>query len=174
MRAAGAWHAAVPPGILALVVAVAIGGTIAGFLAATPVLLITSPMVAAGLAGVAAFAPRSVRVLAQLPDSQARDLLVDLLRRAKGAPAAPQLDSLVSAACDAAQQLYVLEAHLDVERCRRGKELLVQRLQDASVALSRWQAAQNNGERLGELARELSEESRYQQEAAHEVEALLA
>jgi hypothetical protein len=47
-------------------------------------------------------------------------------------------------------------------------------LQDASAALSRWQAAQGAGESLGELARELNDESRYQQDAAHEVESLLA
>ncbi len=49
-------------------------------------------------------------------------------------------------------------------------------MQDASAALSRWQAAHGIGvgESLGTLARELNDESRYQQEAAHEVEALLA
>ena len=174
MRAVAALRAPVPPEIIALIAAVAIGGTVAGFLAAMPLLFVTSPVVAAGLAAAAVFAPLSLRVLAQLPDGQARDLLVDVRRRAKTAPAAPQLDPLVSAACEAAQQIYILEAHLDVERCRRGRDLLVQRMLDASAALSRWQAAQSNGERLGELARELSDESRYQQEAAREVEALLA
>jgi hypothetical protein len=49
-------------------------------------------------------------------------------------------------------------------------------LEEAIAALGRWQAAQGVGvaESLGTLARELNEESRYQQEAAHEVEALLA
>jgi hypothetical protein len=47
-------------------------------------------------------------------------------------------------------------------------------LQDASAALTRWQAAQGAGESLGELARELNDESRYQQDATHEVESLLA
>jgi len=102
---------------------------------------------------------------------------------------------LVSAACDAARQLSALELHLDafaaqqkptseqsprwrdaLERSRRGRDLLTQRLEDASAALSRWQAAQGAdvGENLGNLARQLNEESRYQQDAAHEVEALLA
>jgi hypothetical protein len=167
-------RAAVPSQIIALIAAVAIGGTVAGFLAATPLLFVTSPVVAAGLALAAAFGSRGARTLAQLPDGQARDLLADLLRRAETAPAAPQLDPLVSAACEAAQQIHILGAHLDVERCRRGRDLLVQRMQEASAALSRWQAARNNGERLGALARELSDESRFQQEAAREVESLLA
>jgi hypothetical protein len=46
-------------------------------------------------------------------------------------------------------------------------------LEEASAALTRWQVAQGAGECLGELALELNDESRYQQEAAREVEALL-
>jgi hypothetical protein len=61
-----------------------------------------------------------------------------------------------------------------LQRCQRGVSLLTHRLQDASAALGRWQAAQGSGENLAKLARELNDESRYQQEAAHEVEALLA
>jgi hypothetical protein len=201
MTAAVAWRAPVPTDILPLLGAVVIGGTVAGFLAATPVLFITTPIVAAGLAAAAALARRTPewsraaeQVLAHLPDGQARILLLDLLRRAVAVPPAAQAGPLVSAACEAARQLHGLELHLDAfaaqqdtpdhsprwrdafERCKRGRDLLTQRLQEASVALSRWQAAQGIGvgESLGVLARELNEESRYQQEAAHEVEALLA
>ena len=202
MTAAVAWRAPVPSDILPLLGAVVIGGTAAGFLAATPLLFITTPIVAAGLAAVAAVLARRTpewsraaeQVLAQLPDGQARILLLDLLRRAAAVPLAAQAGPLVSAACEAARQLHGLELHLAFaaqqdrlpdhsprwrdafERCKRGRDLLTQRLQEASLALSRWQAAQGIGvgESLGVLARELNEESRYQQEAAHEVEALLA
>jgi len=202
MTAAVAWRAPVPSDILPLLGAVVIGGTAAGFLAATPLLFITTPIVAAGLAAAAVLARRTPewsraaeQVLAQLPDGQARILLLDLLRRAAAVPLAAQAGPLVSAACEAARQLHGLELHLDAfaaqqnrlpdhsprwrdafERCKRGSDLLTQRLQEASLALSRWQAAQGIGvgESLGVLARELNEESRYQQEAAREVEALLA
>ena len=195
MTAAVAWRAPVPRDILPLLAAVVVGGTIAGFLAATPVLFITSPLVAAGLAAAAVFGrrtpewnPVAVETLAQLPDGQARTLLVDLLRRADAVPRVAQAGPLVSAACEAARQLSALEVHVDafeahpsprshdaLERCKRGRDLLTQRLEDASAALSRWQAAQGigAGESLGALARELNDESRFQQEAAHEVEALL-
>jgi hypothetical protein len=197
-----AWRASVPSDILPLLGAVVIGGTLAGFFAATPLLFITTPIVVAGLATAAALSRRkpewsgaAEQVLDQLPEGKARLLLLDLLRRAAAVPTAAQAGPLVSAACEAARQLHALELHLDAfaaqqnttvehsprgrdafERCRRGQELLTQRLQDASAALSRWQAAQGVGvvESLGNVARELSEESRYQQEAAHEVEALLA
>ena len=203
MTAAVAWRAPVPSDILPLLGAVVIGGTAAGFLAATPLLFITTPIVAAGLAAAAAvlacrtpeWSRAAEPVLAQLPDGQARILLLDLLRRAAAVPLAAQAGPLVSAACEAARQLHGLELHLDAfaaqqnrlpdhsprwrdafERCKRGRDLLTQRLQEASLALSRWQAAQGIGvgESLGVLARELNEESRYQQEAAREVEALLA
>ena len=202
MTALAAWRAPVPSDMLPLLGAVVIGGTAAGFLAATPLLFITTPIVAAGLAAAAVLARRTPersraaeQVLAQLPDGQARILLLDLLRRAAAVPLAAQAGPLVSAACEAARQLHGLELHLDAfaaqqnrlpdhsprwrdafERCKRGRDLLTQRLQEASLALSRWQAAQGIGvgESLGVLARELNEESRYQQEAAHEVEALLA
>lgn len=202
MTAAAAWRASVPSDILPLLGAVVVGGTVAGFLAATPVLFITSPLMAAGLAAAAVLARRrpewsssAEEVVGQLPDGQARALLIDLLRRAASVPAAAQVGPLVTAACDAARQLSALQLHLDAfaaqqqapdnqspsgrdafERCRRGRDLLTRRLEDASAALSRWQAAQGAdvGESLGNLARELNEESRYQQDAAHEVEALLA
>ncbi|HLQ59480.1 MAG TPA: hypothetical protein VK113_08205 [Gemmatimonadales bacterium] len=202
MTAATAWRASVPADILPLVFVVMIGGTAAGFLAAMPLLFLTSAIVAGGIGAAATFGrrtpewdPVAVEALAQLPDGQARILLTDLLRRAAAVPAEAQAGPLVSAACEAARQLYALELHLDAfaapqntlldqsprlrdafERCRRGRDLLTQRLQDASAALSRWQAAQGVGvgESLGNLARELSEASRYQEEAAHEVEALLA
>jgi hypothetical protein len=197
---AAALRAPVPSGIIALIAAVAIGGTLAGFVAATPLLLVTSPVVAAGLAAAAVFGQRkpewhrlAVDALARLPGGNARMLLADLLRRAEAVPAAAHAGPLAAAACDAARQLCALEVHLAafeaqqgtelepsprwrdaLARCRRGSALLTQRLQDASAALSRWQAAQGAGESLGELARELNDESRYQQDAAHEVELLLA
>ena len=197
---AAALRAPVPLDVIALIAAVAIGGTVAGFLAAAPLLLVTTPVVAAGLAAAAAFGQRkpewhrlAVDALALLPDGQARMLLADLLRRAEAVPAAAHAGPLAVAACEAARQLSALELHLAafeahqgaepeqsprwrdaLTRCRRGRALLTQRLQDASAALSRWQAAQGAGESLGELARELNDESRYQQDAAHEVESLLA
>jgi len=202
VTALAVWRAPVPSDILPLLGAVVIGGTAAGFLAATPLLFFTTPIVAAALAVAAAVTrPRpewsdtSEQALAELPNGQARALLIDLLRRAAAVPAAAQAGALVSAACDAARQLAALELHVDAfqaqqstghdqsprwqdayDRCRRGRDLLTQRLQDASAALSRWQAVQGTevGESLGKLARELNEESHYQQEAAHEVEALLA
>src|SRR5262249_33103730 len=179
--------------ILALAAVVAVGGGIAGVFSTAPLLLVTSPLLAAGLAAAAAFAPRPVRGLAPPPQNPAPAPLCGLLPRAPGIPDVTQVQPLVSAACDAAQQLYVLEVHLAAfhaqegqllestarwreayERCRRGKELLVQRMQEASAALSRWQAARGAGENLGMLARELSDESRHQHDAAQEVEALLA
>jgi hypothetical protein len=201
VTAASALRAPVPREILPLIAAVTIGGILAGFLAATPLLFITTPLVAAALTLTAALGQRTpewnrvaVAALGQLPEGQAHVLLTDLLRRAATVPAT-QVAPLVSAACEAARQLAALELHLAAfdarphpaipidesprwqdafERCRRGCRLLTERLQDASAALSRWQAAQGSGERLSELARELNEESRYQQEAAHEVEELLA
>lgn len=187
MTAAAAWRAPVPGQILALTAAVAVGGSAAGFLAQTPLLFVTSPIVAAVLAGAAAWAPVRVRTLAQLPDSPARDLLLDLLRRVDIVASRAQVKPLVSAACEAARQLYVLDAHLAMgqpsprsrdayERCRHSKELLVQRLQDASAALTRWEASeawQIEGE-LSKLTADLNAELRRQEDAAREVEALLA
>lgn len=191
------FRASVPRDIVVLIAAVSLGGTVAGLLAATPLLFVTTPIVAVGMAIAAALGARipawkqqALDVLNQLPDGagHARGLLDDLLRRASTVPA-DAATPLVSAACDAARQLAALELHLEAfesrhndssrwrdafERCRRGRDLLTQRLQDASAALSRWQAAQGSGENLAKLARELNDESRYQQEAAHEVEALLA
>lgn len=202
MTALAVWRAPVPSDILPLLGAVVIGGTAAGFLAATPLLFFTTPIVAAALAVAAAVTRRrpewsdtSEEALAEVPEGQARALLIDLLRRAAAVPAAAQAGPLVSAACDGARQLAALELHIDAfqaqqntghdqsprwldayDRCRRGRDLLTQRLQDASAALSRWQAVQGTavGESLGKLARELNEESRYQQESAREVEALLS
>jgi len=202
VSAAIAWRRTVPFDILPLVAVVAIGGIVAAFLARNPMLLITSPAVAAALALVATFGDRTpewnraaLPVLARLPDSQARVLLGDLLRRAAAVPAAAQPGPLVSAACEAARQLSALEIHLAafdaqqgtsldhsprwrdaLERCQRGRDLLTGRLRDASAALSRWQAEQSKSatESLAELARELNDEIRFQHEAAREVEALLS
>ena len=195
MTTTSLWRAAVPPDVQMLIAAVALGGTVAGLLAATPMLFVTTPIVAAGMAIMAALGSPvpawkrpALEVLDHLPDGPARGLLDDLLRRASTIPAAA-VTPLVAAASDAARQLSALELHLEAfesrpndaprwrdafERCRRGRDLLTQRLQDASAALSRWQAAQGSGENLGKLARELNDESRYQQEAAQEVEELLA
>jgi len=201
VTAVTALRAPVPHAILPLITAVAIGGMLAGFLAAMPLLFVTTPLVASALAVAAALGRRTrewndvaAGTLAQLPDGHARILLVDLLRRAAAVPESAHADPLVFAACEAARQLAALELHLAgfdahagvpnsssrwrdaLQRCQRGSDLLTERLQDASAALSRWQAVQGTevGESLGPLARELNEESRYQQEAAHEVEALLA
>ena len=180
MTAATAWRRTVPFDILPLVAVVAIGGIVAAFLARNPILLITSPVVATALAVAATVGRRTpewsdaaARVLAQIPDGQARVLLSDLLQRARAVPAAAHAEPLVSAACVAARQLAALELHGDAPVAKRGRALLAQRLEEASAALTRWQAAQGAGESLGELARELNDESRYQQEAAHEVEELL-
>ena len=195
-------RASVPREILPLIGVVAIGGTVAGFIAPLPLLFITTPIVAAALAlaatlgqGTAEWYEPAAHTLGQLPEGPARTLLRDLLRRADAVSAAAYATPLVFAACAAARQLSALELHLEAfdanldtelaqsprwndafHRCRRGRDLLTQRLQDASAALSRWQAAQGAeaGESLGRLARELNEESRYQQEAAQAVEALLA
>jgi hypothetical protein len=145
VKAAAALRARVPSEILVLITAVAVGGTVAGYLAATPLLFFTSPVVAAGLATAAVWAPLSVRVLSQLPDSQARELLLDLLRRADIVASRARVKPLVSAACEAARQLYVLETHVALgadERCRRSKEMLARRLRDASAALTRWEASE--------------------------------
>lgn len=188
-------RATVPTDILALVGAVAIGGCVAGLLAATPLLLLTSPLVAAGLAAAATLESRvALRVLSRLPEGQARSLLSDLLGRAATVPPAAHAGPLVRASCEAARQLSALELHIAAfdaqdrssdhsvrwheayDRCVHGRDLLTRRLQDASAALSRWQAAQSVGaaENLHELTRELRDAIRYQQEAAQEVEALLA
>jgi len=162
MTSAQAWREPVPVGILALAAAVAIGGSAAAILAQTPVLLITSPVMGVLLGCAAVLAPLRVRILHQLPESQARDLLLDLLRRADIVASRAQVKPLVAAACEAARQLYVLEAHLALgadERCRTGKEMLVRRLQAASAALTRWEASE-----VWQIEAELSEQ----------VEALLA
>src|SRR5688572_32930972 len=113
-----------------------------------PLLFLTSPVFAAGLAGVAVLQRRAPEwsliasdTLERLPPGDARRLLLDLLRRAAAVPADAHASPLVAAACDAARQLSALEIHLaafeaqrDVvrdpsprwrdalERCRRGRE----------------------------------------------------
>jgi hypothetical protein len=142
----------------------------------------------------------AVRALAALPAGAARALLVDLLRRADTVTAAGNgangLDQLVIAACDAARDLAGLEQHLGafdaqrdrladappgwldaLSRCERGRDLLTQRLLEASAALSGRQAATVAGEgaeTLAALVRDLGEEGRRQEEAAQEVAELLA
>ena len=200
MTTATVLRAAVPRDMLVLIAAVALGGTAAGLLASAPLLFITTPVAAAALAlgaaltsGVPEWKRMAQEFLRQLPDGQARVLLEDLLRRASAVPEAAHVDPLVAAACEAARQLSALEIHLAafesqhgtsgdksarwqdaLQRCQRGTSLLTDRLQDASAALSRWQASQGAGESLAQLVRELNDETRYQQEAAQEVEQLLS
>ena len=216
-----AWRAAVPPAILVLAGVVAVTGAAAGFAAATPVLLVTSPAVAVGLVTLAVALRRApvwnpsstrrsrlpaeaeraaVRALAALPAGAARALLIDLLRRAHAVTASGQeasgLDQLVIAACDAARDLAALEQHLGafdarrdrladappgwldaLSRCERGRDLLTQRLLEASAALSGWQAATVEGDgaqALAVLVRDMGEEGRRQEAAAREVAELLA
>jgi len=216
-----AWRAAVPPAILVLAGVVAVTGAAAGFAAATPVLLVTSPAVAVGLVTLAVALRRApvwnpsstrrstlpaeaeraaVRAFAALPAGAARALLVDLLRRAHAVTASGQeasgLDQLVIAACDTARDLAALEQHLGafdarrdrladappgwldaLSRCERGRDLLTQRLLEASAALSGWQAATVEGEgaqTLAVLVRDMGEEGRRQEAAAREVAELLA
>jgi len=214
------WRAAVPPPIAVLAGVVAAGGFIAGLAGAAPVLLVTSPAVAAVLAGLAALGRRTpvwnppsiarsplapeaeataVRALATLPAGHARALLLDLLRRAAAVTAAAdRVGPLVVAACAAAHDLAMLEEHLAafdarrdrlaeapagwvdaLSRCERGRDLLTQRLLDASATLSRLQAGavgegEARGDTITELARDLDAEGRRQVEAAREVAELLA
>lgn len=129
------WRTPVPASIAALAGVVATAGTAAGLAAATPVLLISAPVMAAGLASVAALGRRTpvwnpppaarsalpvdverdaVRTLAALPTGAARRLLIDLLRRASAMPGAADLvGPLVIAACAGARELAALEQHLD-------------------------------------------------------------
>ncbi|MGH7613144.1 MAG: hypothetical protein ACREMW_03740, partial [Gemmatimonadales bacterium] len=129
------WRAPVPASIAAFAGVVATAGTAAGWAAATPVLLVSAPVMAAGLAGVAALGRRTpvwnpppaarsllpanverdaVRTLAALPAGAARRLLLDLLRRASAMPGATDLiGPLVMAASAAARELAALEQHLD-------------------------------------------------------------
>lgn len=139
----------------------------------------------------------AVRALAALPAGYARALLVDLLRRAAAVTAAAErVGPLVVAACAAARDLAMLEEHLAafdarrdrlsdapagwvdaLSRCERGRDLLTQRLLDASATLSRLQAGVvegSGGDALAELARDLDAEGRRQVEAAREVADLLA
>jgi hypothetical protein len=141
----------------------------------------------------------AVRALAALPAGAARALLIDLLRRADAVTTGKEgngLEQLVIAACDAARDLAGLEQHLGafdaqrdrladappgwldaLSRCERGRDLLTQRLLEASAAVSGRQAATISGdgaETLAALVRDLGEEGRRQEEAAREVAELLA
>jgi hypothetical protein len=129
------WRAPVPASIAALAGVVVTAGAAAGVAAATPLLLVSAPLVAAGLASVAALGRRTpvwnpppasrsalpagverdaVRTLAALPTGAARRLLIDLVRRASAMPqAADLIGPLVVAACAAARGLATLEQHLD-------------------------------------------------------------
>jgi hypothetical protein len=151
----------------------------------------------AGRSALPAEAEReSVRALAELPSGAARGLLTDLVRRASAAPAGVSVGPLVLAACAAARELAALERHLDaleaqsdrmtttaggldaLARCEQGRDVLVQRLLEATATLS-WlagDAALRAGApeaTLAAAARDLESEGRAQAEAAREVEALL-
>jgi hypothetical protein len=137
------WRATVPASMAVMAGVMTAAGTAAGIAAATPLLLVSAPVVAAGLASVAALGRRTpvwnppptgrsalpaeaernaVRTLAALPTGAARRLLIGLLRRASAMPrAADQIGPLVVAACAAARELAALEQHLaafDAERER--------------------------------------------------------
>ncbi len=138
-------RASVPGPIAVLAGVVAVTGATLGFAAATPVLLITSPLVAGGLVAAAALLRRTpvwnppesgrsslpedaeqaaVRTLAALPAGAARGLLVDLLRRAKAVTVErrrAQLGELIVAACGAARDLAALEQHLAAFDARRDR-----------------------------------------------------
>jgi hypothetical protein len=154
----------------------------------------------AGAASLPEDAERAaVRTLAALPAGAARSLLIDLLRRAKTVTAdvrGERVGSLVVAACAAARDLAALEQQLAafdarrdrladapvrwvdaLSRCEQGRDLLTQRLLEASAALSGWQARALQGEGTDDLAvltRELDDEGRRQEAAAREVAELLA
>jgi Protein kinase domain len=214
-----AWQSHVPTPIAILSWLVTGAGVAAGVLGAAPVLLATSPLIGVGLVGMATVGRRTpvwnppaggpaalprdaereaVRTLVGLPAGAARQLLLDLLRRAAAVPEhLVSLGPLVVAACAAARELAGLEQHLDaldarterlardpggldaLARCERGRDALVQRLLDATASLSRLAgdaAALTAGEDspLASLARDLDAEGRLQAEAAREVETLLA
>jgi len=64
-----------------------------------------------------------------------------------------------------------------LSRCERGRDLLTQRLLEASAAVSVWQAGAapaEESDRLATLAHDLDAEGRRQMEAAREVVELLA
>jgi len=139
----------------------------------------------------------TVRTLAELPTGCARALLIDLVRRASATPADPALiGALIQAACLVARELAGLERHLDalesqadrlsatpagldaLGRCEHGRDLLVQRLLEATATVSRLcgDAAQRAGApdaALAVAARDLEAEGRLHAAAAREVEALL-
>ena len=139
----------------------------------------------------------AVRALAELPSGAARALLIDLVRRASATSADGKLiGALVQAACVAARELAALERHLDtletradqltatatgidtLARCEQGRDLLVQRLLEATATVSRLtgDAAVHSAAPESALAvatRDLESEGRLQAEAAREVEALL-
>jgi hypothetical protein len=139
----------------------------------------------------------AVRALAELPTGAARGLLIDLVRRASVAPVEARLIGvLVQAACVAARELAALERHLDtletqadrltasaagldaLARCEQGRDLLVQRLLEATATVSRLSGeaalrSASPGSALAVAARDLESEGKLQAEAAREVEALL-
>jgi len=141
----------------------------------------------------------AVSALATLQRGVARGLLLDLLRRARAVSSpedAARCGGLVVAACAAARDLAAIEQHLAafdakrdrladpppgwldaLTRCERGRDLLTQRLLEASATLSGWQARatlSEGADMLGALTRDLDEEGRRQAEAAREVAALLS
>ena len=152
-------------------------------------------------AGRSALPPDSerdvVRTLAELPAGPARSLLIDLVRRASATTSdSESLGALVRSACAAARELAALEHHLEafeaeadrltataggidaLARCEHGRDLLVQRLLEATATVSRLSgdAALRVGApeaALAVAARDLDDEGRIQAEAAREVAELL-
>src|SRR6267142_3547685 len=162
---ATSWGAAVPPAIVVLAGIVAVTGAAAGFAAATPVLLVTSPAVAVGLVTLAVALRRAP---VWNPSSTRRSTLPAEAERAAVRAFAARRDRLADAP----------PGWLDaLSRCERGRDLLTQRLLEASAALSGWQAATVEGEgaeTLAALVRDMGEEGRRQEAAAREVAELLA
>ena len=139
----------------------------------------------------------AVGALAELPTGAARAILIDLVRRAASAPVeASRVGALVVAACAAARKLAALERQLDafdaqsdrltatpagldaLARCDQGRDALVQRLLEATAAVSRLSgdAAVRLGVPESALAAAVSDletEGRVQVEVAREVDALL-
>jgi serine/threonine protein kinase len=138
-----------------------------------------------------------VRTLAELPAGPARSLLIDLVRRASATTSdSASVGALVRSACAAARELAALEHHLEafeaeadrltataggidaLARCEHGRDLLVQRLLEATATVSRLSgdAALRVGApeaALAVAARDLDDEGRIQAEAAREVAELL-
>ena len=213
-----AW-AALPPRTWVLVLAVLVSGTAAAR-TGLPSLWWLTPLVA-GLLLVAAergmlrprlegggaaseLPPRLQRAVveafAELPPGDARDLLADVVRRARAllaslgaepndAALARDVADLADACCEIALELARLDAAIGgrgaagagstlPDRAAAARTLLARRLRDASAAVGELYAQNVErggpaGERVAELASELTAEAAARREAAAEIERLL-